>query len=54
VVLPQKIRAKLRDKWWLVETTITSLMFLCLSFSGLGFFFCWCASALRPAHAPSR
>ena len=38
--LPQKIRAKLRDKWWLVECTITVLMFLCLSFSGLGFFFC--------------
>jgi hypothetical protein len=35
-----KIRAKLRDRWWLVETTVTMLMFLTLSFSGLGFFFC--------------
>jgi len=47
----QKIRAKLRDKWWLVECTIAMLMFLCLSFSGLGFFFCWCGlSARRYAH----
>ena len=38
-----KIRAKLRDKWWLVECTISILMFFCLCFSGLGFFFCWCA-----------
>ena len=48
-----KIRAKLRDKWWLVECTITMMMFITLSFSGLGFFFCWCAA--RPGlHARTR
>ena len=43
-----KIRAKLKDKWWLVECTITILMFFTLFFSGLGFFFTWCASGRPP------